>query len=776
MTAHGGARPRGTAPAPFRPGGRGGRRRARGAAALVGRLLVALSGVVPVLSALTGAAGVAQTPDSVLLTGRVTTPAGSPVSGAHVYLEGRVEGAVTGDQGRFSFATTVTGEATLIVKALGYSSAQRVIAVPPPGPISVEVSEHALSVSSLSVTASGRDPVEQGRTVSLTSVDVVTTTGSGGDLLKALQTFPGVQTMDGGARLFVRGGAPFETRVLANGARLLSPFRFSSPRSASASIFPSSLAQDIDFSSGGFGARHGDALSGLVTVETQGDPGVDNAGAGLSLGRASGNVHYALSSDLSLHASAARSESELLLALNGEGDSFAEAPTSHSLSGSLVWTPGDGHQVKLFGFDQGSEFAARLDDGRTRGTFAAETTDDVVVLSDRAEISETLRSRVRLSRSTSHRTREFDVLRGDEARKVFETRAEISWIPTDRLKVTTGANREWEEVKVGSRFPSRRLAIQADSSTLGADAEVQGIRTGAFAQFTVRPLGGVELTAGARSDHSSLTGDWTVDPRVSASYHLSRRLRLKGSWGRYHQIPSPEFFVPPLGTAGLNSMVSEQWIGGVEYGREGKGVLLRLEGYRKVYENLVEGTASGEVHAGGVGETVGLDLFARGDGPFGVRGHVTYSLVDAERTDPDTEELARSPFDVTHSLAVVANRPFEMLGGMFVAGASFRHATGRPFTPVTDARFDRESMTWIPDFGEPFSSRLPAFSETNLQVMYVKDLIGQGPTVFYVSANNVLGHENVTSFTYDEDFSDLILREGAFSRTVFFGVSSTLTF
>ena len=69
--------------------------------------------------------------------------------------------------------------------------------------------------------------------VTLADLEVVSTPGAAADPFRAIQTFPGLQGVGEGAGLFVRGGDVSETRVLLDGATVLSPFRLDTDRTIS---------------------------------------------------------------------------------------------------------------------------------------------------------------------------------------------------------------------------------------------------------------------------------------------------------------------------------------------------------------------------------------------------------------------------------------------------------------------------------------------------------------------------------------------------------------
>ena len=123
------------------------------------------------------------------------------------------------------------------------------------------------------------------------SAEVATTPGTTADIGRTIQTLPGVQSVDEGNAIFVRGGDYLETKTFVNDALLLTGFRYDNPTGTFSNTPNAFLLDGIFFSSGGFGARFGNALSGVVSLRTLGRPptttGTLSAGLGaLSAGGA----------------------------------------------------------------------------------------------------------------------------------------------------------------------------------------------------------------------------------------------------------------------------------------------------------------------------------------------------------------------------------------------------------------------------------------------------------------------------------------------------------
>src|SRR5205085_11885934 len=137
----------------------------------------------------------------------------------------------------------------------------------------------ALTLQESSGAMLGAVTVQAGRYVAadepgatLTPLEIVTIPGAAANVNRAIQTLPGVAQVDEGTGLFVRGGDYTETRVFLNDGLLLNPPQLQRAAGTFTGTFDPFLLDHVSFISGGFGARYGDALSGVVALTTQARP------------------------------------------------------------------------------------------------------------------------------------------------------------------------------------------------------------------------------------------------------------------------------------------------------------------------------------------------------------------------------------------------------------------------------------------------------------------------------------------------------------------------
>jgi outer membrane receptor protein involved in Fe transport len=105
-----------------------------------------------------------------------------------------------------------------------------------------------------------------------TGTDIENLPDLGDDALRAIARLPGAATNGLTARLNVRGGEAGETLVRFDGMRLYNPFHLKDFQSVFSAVDPR-IVDSVDVYTGGFAARFGDRMSGVVDIRSLQAPG-----------------------------------------------------------------------------------------------------------------------------------------------------------------------------------------------------------------------------------------------------------------------------------------------------------------------------------------------------------------------------------------------------------------------------------------------------------------------------------------------------------------------
>lgn len=699
------------------------------------------------------------------LRGTVRTPAGIAVVGANVFVIETLEGALTDSGGRFDFAITARRPLTVLVKRLGFSELRHEVGAGDPEVLSLVLTPASMSLAAITVQAGAYTAGEE-RGATLTALEVVTTPGTAADVNRAIQLLPGVQAVDDGTALFVRGGDYTETRVFMNEASLLNPAQFLTPSGTFVGTVDPFQLDGIFFSSGGFGARYGNALSGVVGLRTRG--AATRPAASVSAGLAALSIDGAArpTRALTLRVAGNRTDLDPFFKVNGNPRGFSPSPSGHDASASATFTYGLGGEVKAFLLDQSNLVGVPVDDPGFAGTFNSDVRSRLAVVrwKDVAGAVSLLGS---LSRGTLQRREDFGAFRLAADQDQRQGFVQASWEMQPGSVLRAGGEVERVQSSLGGSLPRAAGDRSPGSRTSLFALDAPGSRIGAFVEADLQPGSRLKVVPGVRVDRSTLTSALTVDPRVSAAWRWREGIVATAAWGVYHQVPDPLFYSDSIGRSGLPSMRATQMVLGLLVGDEGP-VTARVEGYAKRYRDLALQDRDYRVTDGAEGTSRGVDVFFKGTLPWGMSARTILSHLVARRTDPGSGVLVRAPFDVTWSRALVVEKAFSN-GAR--AGLTYRASTGRPFTPVISAQRDPDRDVFLPTWGAANSERFPGIQRLDLAFSRYQPMTPTVRLVTFVSLSNVLNADNTQAWAYSHDYSQRSPVRSIFNRSAYFGAT-----
>ena len=240
-----------------------------------------------------------QTP----ISGAVTDVSGSPIIGANIYLDGTYDGTSSDEKGVFYFTTNETGEQTLVVSFLSFETFSLKIPISEMVDLKIKLKTDVNSLDSVILNAGTFSAGNTNKASVLTPLDIVTTAGAAGDYIGAFQTLPGTSTVAEDGRLFVRGGDANEANVYIDGLRVFQPFTPTASNIPTRGRFSPFLFKGTNFSTGGYSAEYGDALSSVLLLNTIDKPDHNKTDLSfMSVGIGIGNTNKWKKNSLSINA------------------------------------------------------------------------------------------------------------------------------------------------------------------------------------------------------------------------------------------------------------------------------------------------------------------------------------------------------------------------------------------------------------------------------------------------------------------------------------------
>ena len=206
------------------------------------------------------------------ISGTVVDEKNKPIVGANVFIDGTYDGTSTDEKGNFNFRTTTSGNQLLVVSFLSFETIKVAIVVEKFLNQTIKLKESVNTLDVVVITAGTFSAGEKSRVSVLKPLDIVTTAGSAGNIIAALQTLPGTQNVGEDGRLYVRGGEADETQTFVDGIRVAQPYGATTNELPTRGRFSPFLFSGISFSTGGYSAEYGEALSSVLLLNTQDEP------------------------------------------------------------------------------------------------------------------------------------------------------------------------------------------------------------------------------------------------------------------------------------------------------------------------------------------------------------------------------------------------------------------------------------------------------------------------------------------------------------------------
>jgi hypothetical protein len=712
------------------------------------------------------------------IAGRIIDETGKPLAYANVQIIGTALGDASNATGSFSFSTTLTGVQKIRATMIGYERAEQTVRLNSGDTTQVNfvLKETLITLQEATVTASAFTSGDEGKGVTLRSMEVVTTPGAAADIFLAVKTFPGLAMIDEGSGLFVRGGDVTETVTILDQATVVHPYKYESPTGGVFGTISPFLVKGTFFSSGGFSARYGNALSGVLAMESQEMP--EQSDVNLNLGLAAASLGANLKTPhLGVRFSGNQGYTDVMFRLNGRHDEFTLTPRGEDANLSLIYPYSQTGRLKFFNFLAGDRIGVHVDLPSLSTIYKGEERNQLHNFQWSEVFAERWLVKSSLSLNRFERKSELGNLNFNTADDTYKWRTDVEASLSTRLKLRLGGEIEETVNRYDGKVPQGDV-LDPNATTYILAEKYSARRTGAYAEIETQLSRRWLASAGLRGDRQNLASQTTIDPRLSLRYEISTTSNVRASWGYYHQFPQPYEFNPTNGNPNLTSQRAEHFIIGYEYNRDLSQV--RVEGYHKLYEELVLKDETRHLANRGNGRASGLDVFVKYGGFLKTRVHgwASYSFLHSRRllardlAGKYLYEKAPSDFDVTHNLTIVAKL---RITAPLSFGCTYRYATGRPITPIVDAIKDPVHDFYTPVEGPVNSERLPGFQRVDANLSYYYPYGRDNFAVFYLSVANVLNRENILGYEYSADYQSRTPRATNYLRFIYFGVTTTIS-
>jgi len=657
------------------------------------------------------------------ITGTVTDLSGEALIGANVFVKDSYDGASTDVDGNYSFETTASGEVVLVTSYIGYQeSTQKIILKSTVNNIDFSLKESINKMEAVVISAGTFEGGTSTKSEVLKPLDIVTTAGATADIAGALNTLPGTQTVGEEGRLFVRGGDGSETKTFIDGLQVLSPYSTTTPNTPTRSRFSPFMFSGTSFSTGGYSAEYGQALSSALILNTKEKP--TQTRTDLSL--------------MSVGAELSHTQSWAKSSIAVQGAYYNMAPYFKVVSQTTDWVNnpenvqanlaarqqiGNSGLLKLYGNVSTNQFSfyqysilnpveKTLIDIKNKYAYG------------NASLKNTLGEFWSYKTGVSYTINTDDILleneRIVETTKGIHVKTVFAGELSNNISLISGAELLYSE-------SSQDYKRTTDGFTNSFN--FQNPLFSAFTEADIYFSSNLLARVGGRIEYTSLNEQVYVAPRVSLAYKTGENAQIALAGGSFQQAAT-EDLVRVKNT--LDFEKADHLI--LNYQVVNATQTFRIEGYFKNYRDLVKYESDNRFDPtgysnNGEGYARGIDLFWRDNKTVKNMDYwVSYSFLDTERDYRDFPTQAVPTFASAHNLSIVSK--YWVDGIKTQLGGTFSFASPRTYNNPNTAAFNTE--------------KTPAYLDLSFSASYLatENIIVHG------SVTNVVGRDNIFGYTY----------------------------
>ncbi len=547
-----------------------------------------------------------QPATSIRIPGSVRDATGLALPGATIDVDGTLV-AVSNDEGQFEIALADQARVTVRVFVPGFESRETVVSVGSGTRLDVVLSVGRVEGRVTVVAPPASQRVE--RPFELDPVQTYRTPGAQADLFRTLQTLPGVATTNEVAGLFVRGGDLSEVLVSLDDGVIAHPYGYETPTGGFRGAVDPLLVRGLTFSTGGFSARYGNALSAIVDLHGLERSTTQQISTTFGLAGASASIGAPVSTRFDVRAATNLTFSRLLFAVNGSPREFDPPPGGWDGSAGFGLSMGRAGRVKGFALVQRDRVGVELEQDAFVGWLRSSARHRFLGLRWDGALGRWLAS-ASLGADAYERGTSAGVLDLTNTDRVESWRVDLDQRNDGAIRWRVGANGSVAGTTMAGSVPQKGGDLGGVSGHAPFDVNVGDWFGGTYLEATTT-AGALSITSGARIDRFGQAESTSIDPRLNVRVDLGRARALRFATGIYRQAPGAAYYDRERGASRLPPMEAIHYVAGYEMGHETEGFYLRAEGYLKDYRRLPLEDATIGYSWDGYGSARGLDLFSQ---------------------------------------------------------------------------------------------------------------------------------------------------------------------
>ncbi|MCX2681824.1 TonB-dependent receptor [Galbibacter sp. EGI 63066] len=665
------------------------------------------------------------------ISGLITDQKGIAISGANVYLDGTYDGATTDANGEFNFKTEEKGSQTLIVSFISFETYTLTSDILTMTDLQIKLKEEINELTGVVLSAGTFEAGDNSKVSVLKPLDVVTTASALGDFVGALQTLPGTSTVAEDGRLFVRGGEAEETQIFIDGIRVFTPFTPTPNNVPTRGRYSPFLFKGITFSTGGYSAEYGQALSSVLLLNSVDQPDQEKTDISImTLGGGVGNTQMWGENSLSINASYINLGP--YFSLFKTKDTWNKAPQGASGEAIYRYKLNNG-MIKLYSAFDISSFDIEQNNINFEDPVRVKQNNNNLYFNGSYKgfynNGWSLHTGASYTRANNDMKIVEDAIDNVENSAHIKVKAKKSF--SNRFKLNFGTEYFLTDFDEDFNAEDGFTARSGFKNNLAA----------AYTETDIFFSNNFAAKVGIRGEFSNLLDEFTLSPRLSIAYKTSEKGQVSLAYGDFYQHPNKDIFKY---NSAIESEKASHYILNYQYNKDGQ--TFRAEAYYKNYDNLLKYNTEmpqfdSDYSNSGSGYASGLDVFWRDSESIKNTDYwVSYSYLDTQRDYKNYLEKATPNFSAKHNLSVVGKYWVDDWKSQI--GISYTFASGRTFTNPNSDGF--------------LNDKTKSYNSLSLNWAY---LISP-QKILYFSVNNVLGTKNIFGY----DYANTLNSNGTYNR------------
>jgi len=687
----------------------------------------------------------------------------------NVIIEGTTKGSTTNEKGEFEIKNVPLGYIKVSASFVGYQSttSSDYLVTKEKTPFITLVLIEASSQLDEVVVKSSLFKRKAESPVSLQSLgveEIEKNPGGNRDILKVIQSFPGVASNPGFRNdIIIRGGATSENKFYVDGIEVpvINHFQTQGASGGPVGLINTDLIRNVDFYSSAFPANRGNALSSVIEFtqkvgnqekfEGRGSLGTSDAGI---------TLQGPLSKNTSVIVSARQSYLKPLFRLL----KLVFLPTYNDFQLNLKSKLSDKDELAIFGLGAIDDFEINtgVNEGETDEETFKRNEFFLNVIPIQTQWNYTVGASYKhyegksiqtyvLSRNewkndiikfVDNTNRPEDLLSDYQSKEIenkFRFENDTRFDNGIQLNLGFGLRQATYQ---NSTF-ERRANIN-DVQEINFSSEFSLFSYAMFAQASKRFFSNrLQLSLGVRTDGNTYNSNMEnplnqFSPRIAASLKIADKWYANTSIAKYYQLPSYTMLGfrdnnnVLVNQSNLKYISSQHTVAGIEY-RPENSTKITVEGFYKKYDNYPFSVrdqislanlgadfgviGSEAVVSNNDGRAYGVEFLAQKKSYDGIYGILAYTFVRSEFRDVNNQ-FVPSTWDNRHLLTFTGGKK---LNRNWEIGAKFRLVGGRPFTPEdrdASSIIERYDVTnrGIPDYTRLNTERLDLFTQLDFRV------------------------------------------------------------